>query len=198
MRGSRTISPTPWPATGDEAALIADFAIHTYYAGDQPRALSAAVRAVHALADASAFREALEHAEHALELWPHVADAEACAGISHGELLAVAGQVGASSGVTGPALAYAKAALEELEASASPERLAALLIDIYNVAFAAEAFDTAWATARRLHGLVDGLPASRIQVDALTRHRRRALVHWAPARVRRVGGEVNGDCQGPG
>ena len=154
-------------SAGDEPALIADLAIHTYHAGDQPRALAAAVRAVRALAEASAFREALEHAEHALELWPHIADAEACAGISHGELLALAGQVGARSGVTGPALAYAQAALEELEASASPERLAALLIDIYQVAFAAEAFDTAWATARRLHGLVDALPASRLQVDAL-------------------------------
>jgi len=154
-------------STGPEPALMADLAIHTYHAGDQPRALAAAVRAVGALAESSAFREALEHAEHALELWPHVADAEPCAGISHGELLAVAGQVGAGSGVTGPALAYAKAALEELEASASPERLAALLIDIYQVAFAAEAFDTAWATARRLHGLVDGLQPSRLQVYAL-------------------------------
>ncbi len=153
--------------TGDEAALIADLAIHTYHAGDQPRALSAAVRAVHALADASAFREALGHAERALELWPHVADAEARAGISHGELLAIAGQMAAGSGVPGPALAHARAALEELESSASPERLAALLIDLYNVAFAAEAFEAAWATARRLGQLVEALPASTLKVYAL-------------------------------
>ena len=75
--------------------------------------------------------------------------------------------MGARSGVTGPALEYAQAALDELEASASPERLAALLIDIYDIAFMAEAYDTAWTTAGRLHGLVDALPASRLQMDAL-------------------------------
>jgi DNA-binding CsgD family transcriptional regulator len=152
---------------GDEPALIADLAIHTYHAGDQPRALTAAVRAVHALADASAFREALGHAERALELWPHVADAEAQAGISHGELLAIAGQVGAGGGVPGPALAHSRAALEELESSASSERLAALLIDISDVAFSAEAFETAWACDRRLGQLVEALPASTLKVYAL-------------------------------
>ena len=153
--------------SGDEPALVADLAVHTYHAGDQPRALSAAVRAVHALADAGAFREALGHAERALELWPRVEDAEARAGINHGELLALAGQMAANSGRTGPALAHTQEALAELESSVSAERLAELLIDTYQVAFAAEAFDTAWATARRLHGLVDGLQPSRLQVDAL-------------------------------
>ncbi len=154
-------------AAGDEPALVADLAVHTYHAGDQPRALGAAVRAVRALADASAFREALGHAERALELWPRVADAETRAGISHGELLAIAGQTAANSGRTGPALAHTQAAMAELEPSASPERMAELLMDTYNVAFEAEAFEIAWDTAKRLHGLVDHLAPSRLKVLAL-------------------------------
>lgn len=154
-------------ATDDEPALIADFATHTFQAGHQPRALVAAVRAVRTLAESGAFREALEHVAHALELWPHVIDPEARSGMSHGELLALAAQVGMSAGVPGPALAHATAALDELEPSATTERLAALLIEIYDIAFAAETFDAAWAAARRLHGLLDQLPPSRLLVDAL-------------------------------
>jgi DNA-binding CsgD family transcriptional regulator len=72
-----------------------------------------------------------------------------------------------SAGVPGPALAHATAALDELEPSATTERLAALLIEIYDIGLAAEAFDASWAAARRLHGLLDQLPPSRLLVDAL-------------------------------
>ena len=150
---------------GDEPALEADLAVHMYHAGDQPRALSAAVRAVHALAAAGAFREALVHAERALELWPRVADAETRAGTSHGELHALAGQLAANSGRAAPALAHTQKALAELESSASTERLAELLADTYQVAFEAQAFNATRDAAERLRGLVDELKPSVLQAQ---------------------------------
>ncbi|MEO8461997.1 MAG: AAA family ATPase, partial [Chloroflexota bacterium] len=157
VAGSSTVEP----------GLIADLAVHAYHSGNQPRAFAAAVRAIRVLAEAGAYPEALVHAERALELWPHVLDAELGAGMSHGDLLSVAGRVAANAGRPDPALAHAAAALEELETSASLERLAERLADLYYAAYEAEAFDTAWAAARRLDRLVDELPVSRLQAYAL-------------------------------
>jgi predicted ATPase len=58
-----------------DASVAADAAVHAYNAHDPPRALIGAVRAVRALVGATAYREALGHAERALELWPQVPDA---------------------------------------------------------------------------------------------------------------------------
>ena len=69
--------------TTPETSVIADFALHAYEARDQPRALEGSVHALRAFVATAAYREALSHAERALELWPRVDDAAARVGMDH-------------------------------------------------------------------------------------------------------------------
>ena len=90
-RGSRISSKrrSCRPST-PETSVIADFALHAYEAHDQPRALEGSVHALRAFVAAAAYREALTHAERALELWPRVDDAAARVGMDHPDLLILA------------------------------------------------------------------------------------------------------------
>ena len=76
-----------------DPSVVAEYALHAYQAHDQPRALVGSVRALEALAAAAAYREALGHAERAIELWPRVDDARGAAGIAYVDLLALAARI---------------------------------------------------------------------------------------------------------
>lgn len=147
----------------DDPAVLADFAVHAYHAGDQRRALEGSVRAMRALAEASAHREALGHAERALELWPHIADAEALAGIDHVGLLAFAARMAGNTGRPERAVGLGQEALREIGPSADPERTASLLADLLTAALEAWDPDVMNATVERTAGVVDGLAASRLK-----------------------------------
>ena len=79
----------PELAHGNDATVTAEIAHHWLRAGDEPRALAAAVRAGTQAADVGALAEAADHFAHALELWPVVADPESVAAADRPTLLAL-------------------------------------------------------------------------------------------------------------
>ena len=109
-----------WSATG--------IAHHYYSAGDQPRALKAALDASQAVRGLHAYGEAAGLLDRALELWPRVEAPEAVTGIDEGELLTRAARMHYLAGedALGEAL-YARA-VEAIGEDADPERLATVLI----------------------------------------------------------------------
>ena len=76
-----------------DVSHAAELAYHWYAAYDLPRALAASVAAGIAAENGYAFPEALAQYERAIELWDHVADAEARAGRDRIEVLAAAAGV---------------------------------------------------------------------------------------------------------
>ena len=152
--------------TSDDPSLIADYAIHAYHALDQPRALEASVRAVRALVAATAYPEALGHAERALELWPRVADAAARAGMDHAALLGLAARIAAAARAPARAVAFSQAALRELDGSGEPLRQAELYVELEMYAWEAEDLDTSAAAAHRAYDLVADSPASSLKANA--------------------------------
>ena len=147
----------------DDPAILADFAVHAYHAGDQRRALEGSVRAMRVLATASAHREALGHAERALELWPRIADAEALGGIDHVDLLAFAARMAGNTGQAGRAVGLGQEALREIGPSSDPVRTASLLADLLMAALEAWDLDAMDATVERTAAVVDGLAPSRVK-----------------------------------
>ena len=147
----------------DDPAVVADFAVHAYYAQDQRRALEGSVRAMRVLAESGAFREALGDAERALELWPRVADAPSLAGIDHVALLAFAARMAGNTGRPDRAVSLGQEALREMGSSADAERTASLLADLWTAAFEAWDRDVTAATAERMADILAGLPAARLK-----------------------------------
>ena len=151
----------------NDRSVVADLALHAYRAHDQPRALVAAVRAMEALMVAFAFREALVHAERALELWPRVAGAEAAAGVRHADLLILAARIAANASETVRALGLAQAAAGELDAEAEPERLASTLEELWILAWEADEFAVAREASARALDIVRDWPPSRLKAQIL-------------------------------
>ena len=125
-----------------DLSMVADFALHAYLAHDQPRALEGSVRALRALAEAAAYREALGHAERALELWPRVDNASERAGMDHPDLLALASGIAAAMNQPARAASLAEEALAELTSPTDRERRAELLVKLWMVAWEAEEMAT--------------------------------------------------------
>ena len=73
-----------------------------------------------------AFPEALAHAERALTLWEHVPDAAALTGLSHPAMLRFTAAQADMAGNVDRALAFARAALEEVDPEADPIEAALL------------------------------------------------------------------------
>ena len=144
-----------------DPAVVADYAVHAYHAHDQRRALEGSVRAMRVLAEASAFREALGHAERALELWPRVADAPSLTGIDHVDLLAFAARMAGNAGWPERAVAIGQEAVRELGPSVDADREASLLADLWTAAHEAWNRDVMDATAERMAGVLERLSASR-------------------------------------
>jgi DNA-binding CsgD family transcriptional regulator/tetratricopeptide (TPR) repeat protein len=167
--------------TTEDAAVFADLALHAYHAHDLGRALVGAVRAIDALVMAAAYREALRHAERALELWPRVAGAEARTGIDHAGLLTLAARIAGNAGDPTRAVAFDQAALLEVAADADQERRTRLLVDLWVVAWEAGAFDIAVAVSTEALGIVGGLPASSLKARVLVTA---GSDRWTAGRIR--------------
>ncbi len=114
-------------ADGPGAQILAGIAHHYLAAGDQPAALTAAVRAAEAADTVHAHGEAARLFERALELWPRVADAEALAGLERWALLKHAAFSHELDGHRVRAVALYEASLAALDESAAPHRVAGLL-----------------------------------------------------------------------
>ena len=145
---------------GEDPGAMADLAIHAYHAHDQPRALVSAVQAVRALEHSAAFREALGHAERAIELWPRVEDAEAKTGVAYVDLLEKAAIIAANAGDSRRAIALHEHAIAELGSGAGPERLAGVLVALWEVAWESNELVLARKTVERALEIVEDRPPS--------------------------------------
>ncbi len=114
------------PADGDSAWLKTGIAHHYYSAGDQPRALKAALDAAGAVRSLHAYGEAAALLDRAIELWPRVGGAEAVTGIDEGELLSRAGRIHYLAGEEAVGAALYERAIDAI-GEADTERLASLL-----------------------------------------------------------------------
>ncbi len=114
-------------AGGNTATVAAEIAYHWLRAGDEPRALGAAVRAGAEARHVGALAEAAEYDARALALWDRVPDAERLAGIDRATLLARAADAAAWTGGAAQAVKLVDAAIALPDAAAAPERVAALL-----------------------------------------------------------------------
>jgi DNA-binding CsgD family transcriptional regulator len=101
----------PELAGGSAATVAAEIAHHWWQAGEQPQALTAAVRAGLAAEGIPAPAEAADHFSRALELWDAVEDAEQRSGIERVELLARAAEAMAWTGDSARAVELVGAAL---------------------------------------------------------------------------------------
>jgi predicted ATPase/DNA-binding CsgD family transcriptional regulator len=115
------------PADGDSAWSATAVAHHYYSAGDQPRALKAALEASSAVRGLHAYGEAAGLLDRALELWPRVPEPEEVTGIDEGELLTRAARVHYLAGEDAVGGALYERALEAVGDDPDPERLASLL-----------------------------------------------------------------------
>ncbi len=150
-----------------DPAMITDFAVHAYLAHDQPRALDGAVRAMAILIHAAAFREALAHAERALELWPRVDGAAERTGVDRVGLLSLAARTAGNAGDITAAVAFARIAVDEVSDDDTPERLAGLLTDLWVAAWEADDTDLARSAAERALVIVDPLPPTSLKARVL-------------------------------
>ena len=115
-------------AAGESGAHItAQVAHHWAAAGDQPRALAAAVRAAIAAVRVNAFGEAQALFERALGLWDRVPDPDGAAGIEHVELLRRAAFAADQDGEPVRQEALLRRALELVGRDADPPAAALLL-----------------------------------------------------------------------
>jgi ATP/maltotriose-dependent transcriptional regulator MalT len=106
------------------AHITAQAAHHWAAAGDQPRALAAAVRAALAAERVNAFGEAQALFERALSLWERVPDPETLAGLDEFELLRHAALAADQAGDPARQEALLRRALTLVDAAADPGRAA--------------------------------------------------------------------------
>jgi DNA-binding CsgD family transcriptional regulator/tetratricopeptide (TPR) repeat protein len=143
----------------DAAAAVAH---HFDRAGDQPRALVAAVRAGDAAAAIHAHGEAAALFDRALELWDRVPDGEDLLGVDHVDLLrrAAASHQDADHARAGDLL---RRALAEVDREAAPRRAASLLQDLGRALWLKGKNDGAQACyAEALELLDDGRPTDQL------------------------------------
>jgi DNA-binding CsgD family transcriptional regulator len=114
-------------AGGNTATVAAEIAHHWLRAGDDPRALAAAVRAGAEAERVGALAEAADHDRRALALWDAVPDPERRAGIDRVTLLARAARAAAWTGNAAEAVELVDAAIALHDDAAEPVRLARLL-----------------------------------------------------------------------
>jgi DNA-binding CsgD family transcriptional regulator/tetratricopeptide (TPR) repeat protein len=114
-------------AGGNAATVAAEIAHHWLRAGDEPRALAAAVRAGAEAERVGALAEAAQHDRRALALWERVPDADRIAGIDRAGLLARAANATAWTGDPTTAIELVDLAIALREAAGEPKRVAALL-----------------------------------------------------------------------
>jgi ATP/maltotriose-dependent transcriptional regulator MalT len=106
----------------DAVAVAAEVADYWFLTGLLPQALAAAVRAGDLAVRMRAFPEAVRQYGRALEIWPRVADPAPASGVPHHRLLAVAADAARWDGDARRAVELVTAALDEVDATADPER----------------------------------------------------------------------------
>jgi DNA-binding CsgD family transcriptional regulator len=116
----------PALAGGNAATVAAEIAHHWLRAGDEPRALAAAVRAGGEAERVGALAEAAEHDARALALWDRVPGPERLAGIDRAALLARAAHARAWTGDAAEAIELVDAAIALADPTAEPVRVALL------------------------------------------------------------------------
>jgi DNA-binding CsgD family transcriptional regulator/tetratricopeptide (TPR) repeat protein len=114
-------------AGGNDATVAAEIAHHWLRAGDEPRALAAAVRAGAEAQRVGALAEAAEHDTRALALWDAVPDAERVADVDRATLLTRAAYARAWTGDAARAIALVDAAIALHDEATAPARFASLL-----------------------------------------------------------------------
>ncbi len=157
-----------WSATG--------IAHHYYSAGDQPRALKAAIDASTAVRKLHAYGEAAALLDRALELWPRVADPEALTGIDEGDLLCRAARVHYLDGEEAVAAALYERAIEAIGDDSDPERLAALLTRLATCQWSLGQADRSRATQSRGLELLAGNADSTARAELLAQQVRFLLL----------------------
>jgi ATP/maltotriose-dependent transcriptional regulator MalT len=137
-------------AAGESGAHItAQVAHHWAAAGDQPRALAAAVRAAIAAVRVNAFGEAQALFERALGLWDRVPDPEGAAGIEHVELLKRAAFAADQDDEPGRQEALLRRALELVDPDADPPAAALILERVSQALWAQHRHDEAIEELKR-------------------------------------------------
>ena len=113
-----------WATT--PAGAAAELAHHYASARNPERALHAAVAAAAAASDSYAFGEAFALYEQALALWDQVPEPAGSAGCDHAQLIERAADAATLAGATRRAIDLARAALDGLDPSRDPARVALL------------------------------------------------------------------------
>lgn len=121
------LATQPELAADTEHVRWALLAHHWTAAQDQPKALTASVRAGAAAQQVGALADAAAHYQRALDLWPRVPGAEAGAGMTRVDLLVCAADAVSHAGSPGRAVTLVQTALALLGDEAEPEAHAALL-----------------------------------------------------------------------
>jgi tetratricopeptide (TPR) repeat protein len=133
-------------------SATAELAVHWEAAEDQPRALSASLKAAREAEAAAGVAEARRHVERVLELWPHVDDAEERTGMERTTITQWAAELSYLAGDPGRAVALQEQALAD-EAGGDPARQAVLFERLGRFRWVAgddERAEAAYAEAVRL------------------------------------------------
>jgi DNA-binding CsgD family transcriptional regulator len=125
---AQALTDRPELADSSPAMAAAERAAHWDAAGEAARALPARVQAGLAAYRAHAFPEAQRHYERALELWDQVLQPASLAGTDRLELLTSAADAARFSGRIQRALVLLTEALDQLDPSTDPVRVALLLM----------------------------------------------------------------------
>ena len=162
-------------ARAEGAQVAAGIAFHYSAAGDRPAALAASVRAAQAARAVHAHGEEATLLERVLELWDHVPEASELVGTDRVGLLTRAAEAHGFAAEHARAEALGRAALEELDETHDPVRVAGLLEHLARWQWRQGRSDDALATAQRGLDLVaEGEP---------TCERARLLSWWAKTRM---------------
>jgi DNA-binding CsgD family transcriptional regulator len=124
---TEVLATSPQLLADTSLSVAASLAFHAYAALDLPRALTASITAGREASAQGAQREALEHYDRALLIWPRVGEAERPTGIDQAEVLRLGGEAGLACGDVARAVAMLSRAHDELSVTAQPERRAEAL-----------------------------------------------------------------------
>jgi DNA-binding CsgD family transcriptional regulator len=154
---------------GPNAQALAGIAHHYLSAGDQPKALTAAVHAADAAETVYAHGEAARLYERALELWPRVTDAQALTGLEQWALLKQAGLAHDLDSHRVRAVALYEAALALVDETTHPHRAAGLMERLAGADWGVGRAESALATLERGLALLPASDVSRERALLLSR-----------------------------
>jgi DNA-binding CsgD family transcriptional regulator len=161
---------------GDSGVWIATGVAHHFNAaGDQPKALAAAVRAGDRSRRVQAYSEAAALYERALELWDRVENPQELAGTDHTTLLNLAGRLQSAAGADNRAISLFERALVELDPEQDPERVAATLGELADAHWSLGQAETAREELQRALELLPADPPTEARARLL-RHAVRFLL----------------------